>query len=79
MSYYNILSYSIEEEKWIREEDLNNFRATHSMIKGGPNLFVFGGSGLDESTGEVYSIKDNKWGVFSWTVDLEPSSPVVIR
>ena len=58
---------------------MNNNRATHSMIKGGPHLYVFGGSNAETSTGEVYSTKDKKWGVFSWTVDMEPSAPVVIR
>ena len=64
---------------------MNNQRAMHSMIRSGSKLYVFGGTGAEESTGEVYSTKDGIWGVFSWSVpmndgvSMEPGSPVVIR
>ena len=64
---------------------MNNQRAMHSMIRSGSKLYVFGGTGAEESTGEVYSTKDRIWGVFSWAVpmnvggSMEPGSPVVIR
>ena len=78
-------SYSFDEKIWTEEVDMNNQRAMHSMIRSGSKLYVFGGTGADESTGEVYSTKDGIWGVFSWSVpmndgvSMEPGSPVVIR
>ena len=58
---------------------MNNERATHSMVKLGSSLYVFGGSGQAMSTGEIYETKNDVWGVFAWSVDNEPTAPVVIR
>lgn len=71
-------SFSIEEGTWRQEKDMNNDRATHSMVKLGSSLYVFGGSGQTYSTGEIYETKNDVWGVFAWSVDNEPTAPVVI-
>ena len=74
-----MFSYSLAENAWRRERDMNNERATHSMVRLGSSLYIFGGSGVQPSTGEIYETKNDVWGVFAWSVDQEPTAPVVIR
>lgn len=59
---------------------MNNERATHSMVRLGTSLYIFGGTGVTPSTGEIYETKNDVWGVFAWSVDdqNEPTAPVVI-
>ena len=58
---------------------MNNERATHSMVRLGSSLYIFGGTGVTPSTGEIYETNNDVWGVFAWSVSGdEPTAPVVI-